>query len=301
MPADQLDRAVSVLDLKAAITAALPDGFPWQLETSPRLKHARMEVRDGVLVVRVGPIVPTPADLAGSVARQGPPLLYRAKRTRHADVAPEVTKQLVNGEGFVLLGRSYRLKIVDAGAPCEIRRQPIGQRRPGDDEQGSMGSDLFLCLRRDKATPATVIAWYQRQLREYLDTHLPPLADRLGVDPGLTWKVRPHCAARGGSWALYATGRHEITVRWQVAQFPRELLDHVLRHEAVHASRVHWTRRGGSGKPHGREFQSKMDILNPGWRDLEKRARTRIGAEVWNGRLTPAAGHVSGWGDNLIG
>jgi predicted metal-dependent hydrolase len=271
-----------------AVRGVLPASTPWRIEVGARLKYARLEMDAGALVVRIPPTGIEPGRLARFVAQHGPRMLDTATE------GGEMAKQLVGGEGFVLLGRPYRLKLVDDGPACAIRRQPIGQRRP--DGSGSMGSEPFLCLRRGQATAATVIGWYRGELLAWLGEQIPPLASRLGVRDGLTWAVSHHRdGVRVGSWARYYPGKHHITVSWQVAQFPRHLAKHVLRHEMCHAARPQH-RPGGSGRTHGREWQSLMGTLHPQWRETERTVRKTM--RVWTGSIaTPAdpAPFVSGW------
>lgn len=275
---------------EAAFAATLPDTLPWRLEVRPRLKRAHMEVTGGMLVIRLPKAATMPPQrLAEIVAAQGPVLVAKARargtaeRTGAGEHTP--TKQLVNGEGFELFGRSYRLRLVDNGPTCEIRRLPVGQIRA--DGTGSMGSDQYLCLRRDVATPETVIDWYRGELAVWLGEQVPPIAARLGVRPGLTCEVRPHRrGVRFGTWGRYLPGEHRITVPWIVAQIPLDRARHVLHHEVAHAAQPSGT------VAHGREWQVLMSRISPDWRDLERLQRRGTGLSLWEGGLTP---HVSGW------
>jgi hypothetical protein len=199
-------------------------------------------------------------------------------------------KDLVNGEGFSFAGRPYRLWLVDhthQAAPC------VGQ--PGPSTWAGYRT-WQLKVRRDAATADTVIEWYRREGQRWMDDHIPDLAGRLGVQPGLIWRVRPYDGRRsgGGSWATYSPHTHTIAVHWMVFQFPADLVRHVAAHEVAHASLRH-TRSG-----HGLRWQAKLSVLSPDWRDLETAARTAAGLTLWAGDVTtaPAApAPVSGWSD----
>lgn len=273
-------------------TLKFPEWLAWSVKVSTRARKAHVTIEHDGAVVFTAPASRTPADVADGARRLLGKILVAARDKRDNGVTV-VVKDLVSGEGFPLVGHPNRLKIVDDGPPCEVRRLPVGQHRP--DGTGSMGSLPFLCLRRDQATARTVIEWYREQGQAWLDKTMPAIAQRLGVRPGLTWEVRPYRAGDrfGGSWATYHPGSaHRIRMDWRVFQFPRELAEHVARHEAAHAI------AGG----HGPAWQRVMARFGTDWRDLERRTKTADGLTLWNGEvsaareLEPAASMVSGWG-----
>jgi predicted metal-dependent hydrolase len=282
----------------------LPKFITWTIEFHPRRKRIEVQFFAGCKVVFRLPYATTPAHFHTVANRMRPTIVTKAAKTAAkvptTPVSELVQKDLVNGEGFELFGRSYRLRLVTAGPVCELRPQPLGQVRA--DGSGSMGSDLFLCLRADMATAETVIEWYRRQLAVFLDETLPPLAARHGVPlagaavgrPGLSWRVRAASDGNFGSWATYGRRPDNIRFTWHIAQLPREDALHTVRHELAHATRP-------GGKPHGPEWQAAMDrICGPGWVTVEK--RTRKGPpNLWYGATNPTpytttSAALAGWG-----
>ncbi len=280
---------------RQALAAALPPGTPWDITVGARLKYSRLSVTDGVLTVRI------PAAGTGDPARTAAWAATHAGRML-ANTAPPRTKELVNGEGFPLFGVNHRLRLVDdrSHLPDATPAGPL-TRHPGVPIIAEDGPSTWsghrtwqLTLHRDHATASTVIEWYRAELLAWLNEQIPPLAARLGVRDGLTWAVRhQRDGVRIGSWASYYPAKHRVTASWTVAQFPRDLATHVLRHEMCHAARP-------GGTTHGRQWQARMATLNPQWREHETVVRKHT--EVWTGHIAPAGTapatdgpHVSGW------
>lgn len=192
-------------------------------------------------------------------------------------------RTLANGEGFHLFGTSYRLKLVHDGPAAEIRRCPLGQRRPGDDVNGSMGSAKFLCLRRDAARPRILVDWYATQLREYAPARIAEYAQRLGIDTPGQLEIR----TGGRPWRKWGTYLHTvglITLNWQLAQVPRRLVDYILAHEVAHAATPGEKIRKG----HGPRWEAALTRVMPDW----KRRRdelNELAASLWTGHVAAGA------------
>jgi predicted metal-dependent hydrolase len=186
-------------------------GLSFDVVVKPERRSVRLVVeRDAALVIETpGGVSRTALEAA---VRKRLPWIYTklAIRREQADARP--AKEFVSGEGFYLLGRSYRLKIED--------RHPRRVELVGD----------RLILRRDRVPTAAddLIAWYVEQGRALLPERAARWADRMGLSPG-ELRVR-RLGYRWGSCSR--DGR--LNIHWATMQLPQSLLDYVLVHEVAH-------------------------------------------------------------------
>lgn len=128
-------------------------------------------------------------------------------------------KQYVDGEGFLYLGRSYRLKLADdQKEPLKL----IGGR---------------FRLRRDLTTEGRshFIRWYSERGRDWLADKVAEHAARLEVAPagvkvqdlGYRWGS---CGKRG--WLYF---------HWKTILLPRTIAEYVVIHELAHLHTAHHT------------------------------------------------------------
>jgi predicted metal-dependent hydrolase len=169
----------------------------FEIRPSPRRRTLEIVVdRDGSLVLATPQDVPQ--DTLEQFVEDNLLWLYTklAEKERQArSVAP---RQYVTGEGFYYLGRSYRLKIVNAAATT--RQPPLRLYRSRFE------------LRHDAIphAPEHFVHWYTLHLRPILDRQLAALTDRIGAVP-----------------------RH-LYFHWRVAMLPDRMIEYLVAHELVH-------------------------------------------------------------------
>ncbi|MER6076982.1 SprT family zinc-dependent metalloprotease [Streptomyces sp. NPDC001833] len=174
--------------------------------------------------------------------------IYDKLEARREDAALRPVKQFVTGEGFLYLGRNYRLKLVD-DAP-----QPVGL------VQGR------LILRRDSLTRAQdeLISWYRTRGHAWLPRRVEPWAERMNAPLqgvavrrlGYRWGS---CNRDGG-----------VNIHWATMQLPANLVDYVLVHELAHLHK----------RDHSVEFWSLVSRAMPDYKT--RRARLdKLGALLW--------------------
>lgn len=176
-----------------------------------------------------------------------PPKKVRAPRRRPVAAAPAPkppVKQLLGGEGFLWLGTSHRLKVVDDGAPIEFHEPWRHQ--------------CWLHLRRDVATADTIIGWYQEQGQPYAAQEVDRWAPRLGLR-----EVQVKVRSLSGKWGQ--ARRNTITLHWAVFQLPRHLIEYIIVHELAHIADT------SKGSAHGPAWRQIMDrCLFSEWRERER-------------------------------
>ncbi|WP_284777599.1 SprT family zinc-dependent metalloprotease [Agrobacterium sp. lyk4-40-TYG-31] len=143
-------------------------------------------------------------------------------------------KEFVEGEGFLYLGRSYRLRLVDNqlvdlsltnGRFC-LRRSSIHR-----------GRDIF-------------VAWYTRRAQQWFEKQVTELSNRMGVIVQET-KVQD----LGFRWGSFGSdGR--VSFHWKAILLPPRIAQYVVVHELAHAYYP----------DHSSNFWIKLEQHLPDWR-----------------------------------
>lgn len=128
-------------------------------------------------------------------------------------------KEFVDGEGFLYLGRSYRLKLVDT-----------------QDEPLKLSAGRF-CLRRDAASAGRehFIRWYSERAREKLTKFVDELQNRMEVRPAAV-KVQD----LGYRWGSCGKG-DRLYFHWKTILLPSRIVEYVAAHEMAHLHQPHHT------------------------------------------------------------
>ncbi|MEU6722863.1 SprT family zinc-dependent metalloprotease [Nonomuraea wenchangensis] len=212
------------------------------VSVSDRRKNVRLTVERDASITAVVPPQLSKSELTKVVEAKRPWLYGKLAEKRELGDAPPA-KELVTGEGFRYLGRSYRLRLVDAG---EVRLVRGRLELP----RGGSAKDL--------------VGWYRRVGHPWLSKRVRPWVTRLGVEVnGL--RVRP----LGYRWGSRSRDG-QVNIHWATMQLPPSLIDYVLVHELAHIRRP----------DHGAEFWSTVERALPGHEDYRGRLR-HAGNELW--------------------
>ncbi|WP_405160869.1 M48 family metallopeptidase [Nocardia sp. NBC_01499] len=199
---------------------------------------------------RITAIVPAGMDsaLLVHVVKRRSRWIYDKLEVRVEDAALRPVKQFVTGEGFLYLGRNYRLRIVDeVPVPVGLVRGRILLRRD--------------CLDRAQEE---LIAWYRHRGGSWLPKRAESWAQRMQAPLenvavrrlGYRWGS---CNQNGG-----------VNIHWATMQLPAHLVDYVLVHELAHLHR----------QDHSAEFWAAVARAMPDYQ--QRRARLdRLGAHLW--------------------
>ena len=122
-----------------------------------------------------------------------------------------VLRQFVNGEGFLYLGKSYRLRIErGAGKPLSLSRGYFVL----DESHVSKAKDRF-------------IDYYKESGKKYIPARVEYFRKKLGVNPeGVrVMELRNRWASRG---------RSGLNFHWKLMLAPQSIIDYVIVHELAH-------------------------------------------------------------------
>lgn len=211
-------------------------------------RKAKLTVEpDGSLRLRVAADVAT-AELTRFLASKRD-WVYRKLAEKEVLQYESVTKEFVDGEGFLYLGRSHRLKLVASEGPVRLDR-----------------GRLVLPRSSAGAGEEEVIAWYRRCGEAWLRPRVSSWSERLRVEPGAI-----EVADLGRKWGS-ATAGQRVRIHWATLQLSPPLVDYVLAHELAHLREAH----------HGPAFWQLLARVMPDY-DERKRVLAHRGARLWFG------------------
>jgi predicted metal-dependent hydrolase len=173
--------------------------------------------RDGALAVCAPPDVPLDALRDFVIEKRFWIYTQLAQRDRLRRSVP--AKQFVNGEGFVYLGRSYRLKLVDDQA------MPL-----------KLAAGRFLLRQSDLPEARRFfIQWYSERARQWLRPKVDAYCARMGVGPAGV-KVQD----LGYRWGSCGKGDW-LYFHWKTILLPSRIAEYVAVHEMAHLRAPHHT------------------------------------------------------------
>src|SRR6266511_2776054 len=192
------------------------------VRVSPRRRRLGITVeRDACLTLSV----PTGyvAGTAEEFVRQHRAWILGKLRLWERSAGKHPAQRLLDGEGFLYLGRNYRLLIVDE-PKTDVAL---------DGTRTTLSRDLAA---RPSRARQELLRWYRQRGREWSHGRSQPWAARLGVS-----EVQVVVRDLGHRWGSYhpepgiepAPGR--INLNWTTFQLPPYLIDYVVAHELAHA------------------------------------------------------------------
>lgn len=176
--------------------------------------------------------------------------IYRKLAVKEELTAEPLTKELVDGEGYLYLGRSHQLRIVDTD-DARVRMErgklvlPQSLARAGHDE---------------------IIAWYRATGLPWLNPRARDWSTRLRVKPKTV-----EVADLGNKWgSALPSGR--VRIHWATMQLRPPLVEYVLAHELAHLREPH----------HGPAFWQLLGRAMPDF-EQRKNALAEAGTSIWMG------------------
>ena len=130
-------------------------------------------------------------------------------------------REFVNGQGFLYLGKSYRLKLIN---DAEIKSGKSSRMTPLRLWHGYFG-----LVETEKANARNhFLSWYRKQIKKQLKERIPRYDKRIGV------KVKDvRILDLGHRWA--SCGKNgSINFNWRSVMAPVWVFDYILVHELVH-------------------------------------------------------------------
>jgi predicted metal-dependent hydrolase len=219
------------------------DKLNYTLKRSNRKSLGLTIERDGAVIVRV-PLNLGDQEIEKFISEKR--IWVQQKISQKASVNRETPKrEYVNGQGFLYLGKSYRLRYLQGteGAKALKTSKSQGlQLRNGyfemDERQRHNARDHF-------------IGWYKRKTEEKLKLRYPRYANRVGV------RIKKfRISDLGKRWASYSKNG-TISFNWRSVMAPIWVFDYMLVHEIVHMIEP----------PHSKKFWGVVSRVMPDYKE----------------------------------
>ena len=218
------------------MTGTSTSGIAYEVVRSERTTADIIIERDGSILVRA-PVWADDATVENIVEARAYWIFQNLAEWRELNAA-RVVRELKNGEGFLYLGRSYRLLLVDDG-----------------DAEVALKNGRFCVQRRlveqadASAARGAIQAFFTRRGEERLRRRVDYFAPKVGVTPGVL-DVRE----LGNRWASCSpTG--DLAFHWKVMMAPATIVDYVVVHELCHLHH----------RDHTEAFWNEVDKVMPAY------------------------------------
>ena len=195
------------------------DSLEYSLRRSNRKSMGIAMERDGAIIV-TAPHQAKFNDIEKFVSEKKI-WIYRKLAKENTLNREKPRREFVNGQGFLYLGKSYRLKLIDNGKMKSARSPNVTVLR--------LWHGYFELAESEKANARNhFISWYRKQIKEQLKARIPRYDKRIGVTVKDT-----RILDLGHRWA--SCGRNGvINFNWRSVMAPVWVLDYILVHEMVH-------------------------------------------------------------------
>ncbi|MBW1848959.1 MAG: M48 family metallopeptidase [Deltaproteobacteria bacterium] len=201
------------------------DGLEYRLKRSNRKSMGISIERDGAVIVKVPHQVELD-DIEKFISEKK--IWIHQKLAKKNGLNREKPKrEFVNGQGFLYLGKSYRLRFIDDAG--------IGSGKLPKAVPLRLWRGYFELAESEKANAREhFISWYKKQLKKQLKIRMSRYDKRIGVT---VKDIR--VLDLGHRWA--SCGRNGIiNFNWRTIMAPIWVFDYILVHEMVHlVERVH--------------------------------------------------------------
>jgi predicted metal-dependent hydrolase len=146
--------------------------------------------------------------------------------------ATKVHREYVNGEGFLYLGRTYRLKLVQ------------------EQDVALMLKDGHFCLRANGISPHTAFKdFYREKGKQRIGDRVAYFQTKVGVQPKAVRIIELK-----NRWASCSPGGN-LNFHWRCMMAPPTVLDYIIAHELAH--RIH--------PDHTKAFWNEVDKVMPNY------------------------------------
>jgi predicted metal-dependent hydrolase len=219
------------------MTAAVQN-LPYEIVRSRRATADIVIERDGRIIVRAPESVSD--DEIAKIVSARSYWIYRSLAEWRDLNATRVLREYRNGEGFLYLGRSYRLSLVtDQEAPLLLKDGRFQLRRDLVDEG------------KVEAAKVAFRDYYTVRGNERLRKRVKHYAPKVGVDPN-TIDVRE----LGYRWAS-CSSKGDVAFHWKCMMAPLTIIDYIVVHELCHMHH----------RDHSESFWNEVDKVMPAYRE----------------------------------
>lgn len=197
----------------------MTDNLKYTLKRSKRRSMGISVERDGSIIVRAP--LQTEMDYIERFVSEKRVWIYQKLAKKEAINREKAQREFVNGQGFLYLGKSYRLKLIDN---AELKSKKAENRKALRLWQG-----YFELLESETSKGREhFVSWYKKKLQKQLKARIPRYDKRIGVTVN---EIR--ISDLGHRWASCGCNG-VISFNWRSIMAPIWVFDYILVHEMAH-------------------------------------------------------------------
>ena len=159
----------------------------------------------------------------------------------------QTKRKFIDGEGFLYLGRNYKLYLINKSSSHFLKRTPFYFKNA-------------FYLHEDKKDQAKefFINWYKKQAQKYIRKRV----DKYSQENNFAFnKVKISWAKK--RWGS-CTPKNNLNFNWRLIMAPVEVVDYIVVHELVHLKYHH----------HAPKFWRHVKVIMPDYKKREKWLKT---------------------------
>lgn len=204
------------------------------------VKYANLKVKPNQAVILTVPLTMTPKEIDHILKKRADWIRQHVERFAKNTVPK---KELVSGEAFRYLGKSYRLKVIEsAEARAKLNRGYF---------------ELYLPDKNDYTHKAKLIdAWYktraEEQFQKVIEKYLPIVKVEINTVRIRAMKTR---------WGSCNSKKSYINLNLELIKKPNSAIEYVVFHELAHL--IH--------PNHSKQFYTYLSLHMPDWRKRKEK------------------------------
>ena len=219
------------------------DNLNLKIVRAERKKTATIEILPGEVVRVVTPEAFTKDQVSALLKSRSSWITEKLRLVR--DIPVPRKREFVNGESFPLLGKDYRLKVLeDRVGDVFLENGRI--HVPIPKSSAAYPREVFLRQR--------LVEWYNEQAKIKIKERVRVFAEKLVVEPA-SISIKEY-KARWGS----CTPEGDLIFNWRLVMAPVSVLDYVVVHELCHLDMAN----------HGKEFWKLVASVKPDYENARK-------------------------------
>jgi predicted metal-dependent hydrolase len=209
------------------------NGFDIEIQYSEKAKGTTLEVWPGNVVRVIAPVGLTESELQKLVSEKTKWIIENQRLIKNIPAWRE--REFVSGESFPVLGREYRLKVIEGHGETTLKDDrlivPLANINDADDKV--------------ELVKLSLMKWYKMEALNRITTRVEDCCEKLNISANSI--LLKDYEARWGS----CTPNGDLIFNWQIISLPREYFDYVIAHEVCHLIEMN----------HSRDFYMKLRLL----------------------------------------
>lgn len=210
------------------------NGFDIEIQYSDKIKGTTLEVWPGNLVKVIAPVGATEEGVKKIISKKTKWIIEKQRLIK--DVPAWREREFVSGESFPVLGREYRLKVIEGYGETVLKDDrlivPLAQIDLEEEEKAEL-------------VKLSLMKWYKGEALLRIIAKVETYCEKLNINPKSV--LIKDYEARWGS----CTPLGELIFNWQILSLPREYFDYVVAHEVCHLRELN----------HSKEFYRLLNSL----------------------------------------